>query len=304
MMLSFSLTVTLVTVRLTESAGLVTCPGFPGYCSEAFPGTTCNVVCDRGRNNVPLCQGDGTWTDIPRCIEHDPGVEEQIPGICPGISGYCSQGFLNQRCKFDCRGGPDIDSLCTQDGTWFPYPTCQGDVRETQDGCDGCPGPRGGFRNRTEEQILAQNDLENTISDARRPKVVVDSGARKNVPSFAGNINIGRVEVEEKEVAEVVEVRRTPVKSVIRIPGRSEDTPRIDTIENRVEVDTKTKPTFRKPTQDPARFRTIPPQKKFGVFEAVSLGQSNSKPSQGQPQGQQTLGNYFGEFQTVNLNGR
>ena len=23
-------------------------------------------------------QEDGTWTDIPRCIEHDPGVEEQV----------------------------------------------------------------------------------------------------------------------------------------------------------------------------------------------------------------------------------
>ena len=31
-------------------------PGFPGYCSESFPGQSCNVVCDFGRNNVPLCQ--------------------------------------------------------------------------------------------------------------------------------------------------------------------------------------------------------------------------------------------------------
>ena len=34
----------------------VTCPGFPGYCSESFPGMTCVVVCSRGRPNVPLCQ--------------------------------------------------------------------------------------------------------------------------------------------------------------------------------------------------------------------------------------------------------
>ena len=27
-----------------------------GYCSESFPGQSCNVVCDFGRNNVPLCQ--------------------------------------------------------------------------------------------------------------------------------------------------------------------------------------------------------------------------------------------------------
>ena len=73
---------------LTSStiSALTTCPGFPGYCSEAFPGSVrmpvathvnnhdmvyanlineminffspqfCNVVCSRGRNNVPLCQ--------------------------------------------------------------------------------------------------------------------------------------------------------------------------------------------------------------------------------------------------------
>merc|ERR1711892_993573 len=68
----------------------VTCPGFPGYCSESYIGDTCTVVCARGRNNVPQCQEDGTWTDIPRCIEHDPGVEEQVTGVCPGIPGYCS----------------------------------------------------------------------------------------------------------------------------------------------------------------------------------------------------------------------
>merc|ERR1712123_222997 len=56
----------------------VTCPGFPGYCSESYIGDTCAVVCARGRNNVPQCQEDGTWTDIPRCIEHDPGVEETV----------------------------------------------------------------------------------------------------------------------------------------------------------------------------------------------------------------------------------
>lgn len=24
------------------------------------------------------------------------GVQEQIPGVCPGISGYCSDGFVGQ----------------------------------------------------------------------------------------------------------------------------------------------------------------------------------------------------------------
>ena len=102
----------------------------------------------------PFSQSDGTWTDIPRCIEHDPGVDEQIPGLCPGIPGYCSDGFIGHRCNFKCPVGPDIDSKCSGDGTWIPYPTCAGDLRETQDGCDGCPGPNGGKRNRTAEAIL------------------------------------------------------------------------------------------------------------------------------------------------------
>merc|ERR1719206_104435 len=173
---------------------LQTCPGIPGFCSESFPGQTCNVVCDFGRNNVPLCQDDGTWTDIPRCVEHDPGVEEQIPGVCPSIPGYCAQGFLNTRCKFDCVTGTDIDSICSQDGTWAPYPTCEGDLRETRDGCDGCPGPAGGSRNRTAEAILNSN----TISDRRVPKVIGNDGGRKNIPSFAGNINIGRINAPTK----------------------------------------------------------------------------------------------------------
>merc|ERR1712088_448143 len=123
-----------LSIVLLLSPGIlaVTWPGFPGYCSESFPGMSCNVVCSRGRNNVPLCQEDGTWTDIPRCIEHDPGVEEQVPGLCPGIPGYCAVGFINTQCKFDCYTGPDIDSICTADGTWAPYPTCEGDLRETQ----------------------------------------------------------------------------------------------------------------------------------------------------------------------------
>lgn len=168
-------------------SGLTTCPGFPGFCSESFPGQLCNVVCDFGRNNVPLCQDDGTWTDIPRCVEHDPGVEEQVPGLCPSIPGYCAATFLNKNCRFDCVSGPDIDSLCTSDGTWSPYPTCEGDLRETKDGCDGCPGPQGGSRNRTAEAIIGSN----TISDRRVPKVISSDGARKNIPSFAGNIKIG-----------------------------------------------------------------------------------------------------------------
>merc|ERR1712072_851791 len=117
----------------------------------------------------------------------EPGVEEQIPGLCPGVSGYCATGFLNGRCRFDCTTGRDINSICTADGTWAPYPTCEGDRRDLRDGCDGCPGPQGGARNRTAEAILNQN----TVSDRRAPKTITGTGGRKNVPSFAGNINIG-----------------------------------------------------------------------------------------------------------------
>jgi len=61
----------------------------------------------------------------------------------PGVAGYCSEGYLGQRCKFPCSVGVDIDSVCTADGTWAPFPTCVDDVRETQDGCNPCPGPDG-----------------------------------------------------------------------------------------------------------------------------------------------------------------
>lgn len=134
-----------------NSSGPITCPGYAGYCSESYPGDTCLVVCARGRNNVPECQEDGTWTDVPRCIEHEPGKEEQVPGVCPGIPGYCSLDTPGGLCTFECPLGPHIRSTCTLDGTWDPYPTCDGDPRETQDGCNPCPGPLGAPRNRTTE---------------------------------------------------------------------------------------------------------------------------------------------------------
>jgi len=137
--------------KQVSMAGPVTCPGFPGYCSESYVGDTCTVVCARGRNNVPQCQEDGTWTDVPRCIEHEPGIEEQVTGICPGIPGYCSLDLPGAVCEFACPVGAAIRSECTEDGTWEPYPTCDGDPRETQDGCNPCPGPDGAPRNRTVE---------------------------------------------------------------------------------------------------------------------------------------------------------
>merc|ERR1712038_1340558 len=227
----------LVSTLLPLAHSLQTCPGIPGFCSESFPGQTCNVVCDFGRNNVPLCQDDGTWTDIPRCVEHDPGVDEQIPGTCPAIPGYCAQGFLNTRCKFDCVTGADIDSICTQDGTWAPYPTCEGDLRETRDGCDGCPGPAGRSRNRTAEAILNSN----IISDRRVPKVIGNDGGRKNIPSFAGNINIGRI--------------NTPTKS----PSQARPAPRITPAPRRTPAPTAPR-TTPAPRPAPARRPTPAPR--------------------------------------------
>jgi len=159
----------------SSGGGLVTCPGFAGYCSESYPGDTCLVVCAFGRNNVPVCQEDGTWTEKPRCIEHEPGKPEQIPGQCPGVPGYCSLDLPGGLCTFECITGPHIRSECTADGTWDPYPKCEGDVRETKDGCDPCPGPFGGPRNRTAEAGGSRG------SGSQRPKA---SGGKR--PSASG----------------------------------------------------------------------------------------------------------------------
>jgi len=276
----------------SPSSALTTCPGFPGYCSEAFPGSFCNVVCSRGRNNVPLCQEDGTWTDIPRCIEHDPGVEEQVPGLCPGIPGYCAVGYINTQCKFDCYTGPDIDSICSADGTWAPYPTCEGDLRETQDGCDGCPGPLGEKRNRTAEAIIASN----TVSDRRVPKIVGDTEGRKTVPSFAGNINIGPVETKpvERESQRLpptaktstsrsppAPIKRKPVVSTFRQPGsnRQPSTRQPVQTSSRQPVQTA----FRQPVQPrqpEAKVTTAPPAgPTLSLFDRIKARARGSSPA-------------------------
>jgi len=264
----------------------------------------------------------------------------EIPGVCPGIPGYCSQTFLYQRCKFDCREGEDIDSICTADGTWSPYPTCQGDLRDTRDGCDGCPGPKGGLRNRTAEILVNQN----TVSDKRVPKIVKNDGGRKTVPSFAGNINIGRVVFEEKTTTVrpvptikrtttrlPPSVKRTPIQSTIRRLGEQPQQQQtgeqrqqqqtggqsglslFDQIKNKIsgsqqsekttfrqQSEKKTKPTFRSPQAPPASFQTA--GQTFGVFQAVDLGGGPSpSPSSSPQQGKQE--DFFGEFKTVNLQG-
>jgi len=202
----------LLIISVSTQVNSLTCPGFPGYCSESFVGNTCVVVCAKGRPNVPLCQDDGTWTDIPRCVEHEPGKDEQIPGLCPGIGGYCSDGFLHHRCNFRCETGKLIDSKCTQDGTWQPYPTCPGDFRETSDGCNPCPGPAGGSRNRTLEgiqnrpgvqaidrrvkaqQAALDNRFQRINSGGRRqqqPSNTINTGNRAVRPTFAGSLAFG-----------------------------------------------------------------------------------------------------------------
>jgi len=162
---------------------LVTCPGFAGYCSEAYPGNTCTVVCAFGRNNVPECQPDGTWSDEPRCIEHEPGLETQQTKLCPGIPGYCSDSNTGTLCEFDCLIGPDIRSVCNEDGTWGPYPTCDGDIRETRDGCKNCPGPFGGPRNRKNEGNSESNNggnRKNQSNGGGNRKSQGNAGNRRN----------------------------------------------------------------------------------------------------------------------------
>lgn len=124
-----------------------------------------------------------TWTDVPRCIEHEPGDDRQIPGVCPGISGYCSQGYLGQGCEFPCPNGPSINSTCTIDGTWLPYPTCLGDIRETQDGCNPCPGPNGAARKRPIEGSIQRLPVD--------PTAQLDPTDTAPRPTFAGTKSFG-----------------------------------------------------------------------------------------------------------------
>eukprot|EP00088_Acartia_fossae_P026018 TRINITY_DN2679_c0_g2_i1.p1 TRINITY_DN2679_c0_g2~~TRINITY_DN2679_c0_g2_i1.p1 ORF type:complete len:400 (-),score=119.69 TRINITY_DN2679_c0_g2_i1:316-1515(-) len=259
---------------IQSTNSLTTCPGFPGYCSESFPGQTCNVVCSFGRNNVPLCQDDGTWTDIPRCIEHEPGVDEQIPGLCPGISGYCSQGFLNQKCQFDCRTGPDIDSICTSDGTWVPYPVCDGDLRETRDGCDGCPGPVGGVRNRTAEAILGTN---NNIDRARVPRIGSQDSGRKKIPTFAGTTSFGVKESQEQENAAALN------NIILGADGRIQQRPQQPTARPQAQFPFS-QPNQQRPT--PARRQPAvptPPQRRPAAANNFQTGFQQQQPRQQPP---------------------
>ena len=117
---------------------------------------------------------------------------------------------MHQRCNFRCDSGKLIDSKCTQDGTWEPYPTCPGDLRETKDGCNPCPGPIGGPRNRTleahsrpraeiakrvkDQQAALENRFLGINGGGRkqtRPSNTIDTGNRVVRPTFAGSQAFG-----------------------------------------------------------------------------------------------------------------
>merc|ERR1712111_19930 len=105
------------------------------------------------------------------------GIEEQVTGICPGVPGYCSLDLPGALCEFACPLGSPIRSECTEDGTWEPYPTCEGDPRETQDGCDPCPGPNGAPRNRTLEAGSGPRNSAGSRAGGQRPN---NGGSRQN----------------------------------------------------------------------------------------------------------------------------
>merc|ERR1719438_519912 len=96
---------------------------------------------------------------------------------CPGFPGYCSLDLPGALCEFACPLGAPIRSECTEDGTWEPYPTCEGDPRETQDGCDPCPGPNGAPRNRTLEGGSGPRNSAGSRAGGQRPN---NGGSRQN----------------------------------------------------------------------------------------------------------------------------
>ena len=40
-------------------------------------------------------------------LDHDSGVKERIPGVCPSVPGYYTGGSLDNPCKFSCVNGAD-----------------------------------------------------------------------------------------------------------------------------------------------------------------------------------------------------
>ena len=205
-------------------------------------------------------------------------------------------------------------------GLWAPYPTCEGDLRETRDGCDGCPGAVGGRRNRTAEGILGLN----RGSDRRVPKLITNDGGRKTVPSFAGNINIGSIR-SEKDKTSLRNKNQQRFRAFGQNAGQTRPTPRsgpriTERPRSFFPTQGRTKPPTQKfrpesqQTNKPQRtrqFQQIQPPQSFIVFEAVDLGDSLGDPANTEarlhPQSDerpvQQNGDFFGEFQSVNLQG-
>ena len=92
-----------------------------------------------------------------------------MPGQCPGVPGYCSLDLPGGLCTFECARGKHIRSSCLPDGTWDPYPTCEGDVRETKDGCDPCPGPFGGQELSVKSFLRSHNSVQVPGTELLRP---------------------------------------------------------------------------------------------------------------------------------------
>merc|ERR1719278_1591926 len=105
--------------------------------------------------------------------------EEVAIVFCSGVPGYCSLDLPGGLCTFECPIGPHIRSTCTPDGTWEPYPTCQDDPRETQDGCNPCPGPLGKARNRTAEASGGSAPRNGGAGKGPGANLIPGSGGRK-----------------------------------------------------------------------------------------------------------------------------
>merc|ERR1712080_37213 len=137
------------------------------------------------------------------------------------------------------------------------------------------------------------------VSDRRVPKIVTgNSGERKTVPSFAGNINIGPLAVPTKSTTTrrpTTTTRRTTTSPV---------------------VERRPVPSSFRPLGQSSSGQTAPPSREtppsgstFGVYAQVDLrpsGQSGPSSSQIIPsvprgQGSQGRAQPYGEFQTVPL---
>ena len=63
---------------------------------NGWPAMNNNSLVFMGGHNPVFLQDDGTWTDIPRCVDHEPGVEEQVRESRTRLGGGgCHQDLFN-----------------------------------------------------------------------------------------------------------------------------------------------------------------------------------------------------------------